>query len=128
MEILKYVQALETNYTDLLREQKMKNDRLKKELRKEKSKRVNDVIQRGELENLFVDCVEDVRRNVIKRRLKAEIVGKKKIGKVDDNSPEAQEFEDSLMKLANLSKERIKVSEFTPQDRNNMLDLFVNNE
>jgi hypothetical protein len=75
-----------------------------------------------------VDCVEDVRRNVIKRRLKNEIVGKKKIGKFDENSQEAQEFEESLLKLANLAKDRVKYSEFTTQDRNNLLDLFVNNE
>lgn len=86
------------------------------------------MIERGDLENLFVDCVEDVRRNVIKRRLKAEIIGKKKIGKFDENSEEAKEFEDSLLKLANLAKDRVKFSEFTTQDRNNLLDLFVNNE
>ena len=97
-------------------------------MRKEKSNNVNNVIERGDLENLFVDCVEDVRRNVIKRRLKAEIIGKKKIGKFDENSEEAKEFEDSLLKLANLAKDRVKFSEFTSQDRNNLLDLFVNNE
>lgn len=32
------------------------------------------------------------------------------------------------MKLANLAKDRVKFSEFTNQDRNNLLDLFVNNE
>lgn len=69
-----------------------------------------------------------MRRNVIKRRLKAEILGKKKIGKFDENSDEAQEFEESLLKLANLAKDRVKFSEFTSQDRNNLLDLFVNNE
>ena len=127
-EILNYVQALETNYTDSIKEHKIKCDRLKKELRKEKSKHINDVIEKGDLENLFVDCVEDVRRNVIKRRLKAEIVGKKKIGKFDENSAEAQEFEESLLKLANLAKDRVKYTEFTGQDRNNLLDLFVNNE
>jgi hypothetical protein len=30
--------------------------------------------------------------------------------------------------LANLAKDRVKYSEFTSQDRNNLLDLFVNNE
>merc|ERR1711990_1061658 len=109
-------------------EHKIKCERLKANLRKEKAKHVNDVIEKGDLENLFVDCVEDVRRNVIKRRLKAEIIGKKKIGKFDEHSEEAKEFEDSLLKLANLAKDRVKFSEFTNQDRNNLLDLFVNNE
>ena len=127
-EIINYVQALETNYNDTIREQKQKAERLKNQLRKEKAKNVNEVIEKGDLENLFVDCVEDVRRNVIKRRLKAEIIGKKKIGKFDENSDEAQEFEESLLKLANLAKDRVKFSEFTGQDRNNLLDLFVNNE
>ena len=127
-EIINYVQALETNYNDTIKEQKQKAERLKNQLRKEKAKNVNEVIEKGDLENLFVDCVEDVRRNVIKRRLKAEIIGKKKIGKFDEHSDEAQEFEESLLKLANLAKDRVKFSEFTSQDRNNLLDLFVNNE
>jgi len=127
-EILNYTQALETNYTDTIKEVKLRNDRLRNQLRKEKGKNVGEVVERGDLENLFVDCVEDVRRNVIKRRLKAEIIGKKKIGKFDENSEEAKEFEESLLKLANLAKDRVKFSEFTAHDRNNLLDLFVNNE
>ena len=127
-EILSFVQALETNLNEAIRDERLRCERIKKELRKEKSKHVNDNIEKGDLENLFVDCVEDVRRNVIKRRLKAEIVGKKKIGRFDENSEEAQEFEESLLKLANLAKDRVKFSEFTTQDRNNLLDLFVNNE
>ena len=119
---------METNYNDSISEQKLRFERLKTQLRKEKSKNVNEVLEKGDLENLFVDCVEDVRRNVIKRRLKSEIIGKKKIGKFDENSEEAREFEESLLKLANLAKERVKFSEFTTQDRNNLLDLFVNNE
>jgi hypothetical protein len=89
---------------------------------------VNEVLEKSDLENLFVDCVEDVRRNVIKRRLKSEIIGKKKIGRFDEHSEEAKEFEESLLKLANLAKDKVKFSEFTTQDRNNLLDLFVNNE
>ncbi len=127
-EIISFVQSLETNYNDTINEHKVKCERFKANLRKEKAKHVNDVIQKGDLENLFVDCVEDVRRNVIKRRLKAEIIGKKKIGKFDEHSQEAREFEDSLLKLATLAKDRVKFSEFTSQDRNNLLDLFVNNE
>jgi hypothetical protein len=44
-------------------------------------------------------------------------------------SPEADlEFELSLAKLADLAKGRVKFEEFTANDRNNLLDLFVNNE
>lgn len=127
-EIMNYVQALETNYTEAIKEKNGRIDKLKQQLRKEKSKNVNEVIHKSDLENLFVDCVEEVRRSVIKRRLKNEIVAKKKIGRFDENTEEAKEFEESLLKLANLAKDRVKISEFTSQDRNHLLDLFVNNE
>lgn len=97
-------------------------------MRKEKGKAVNETLEKTDLENLFVTCVEDVRRNVIRRRLKTEIIGKKKIGKFDENSEEAKEFEESLVKLADLAKDRVKYSEFSSADRSNLLDLFVNNE
>ena len=38
------------------------------------------------------------------------------------------EFEETLSKLAELAKGRVKFEEFTQIDRNNLLDLFVNNE
>jgi hypothetical protein len=34
----------------------------------------------------------------------------------------------SLLKLAQLAKNRVKINEFTSKDRANLLDLFVNNE
>ena len=37
-------------------------------------------MEKNELENLFVRCVEDVRKEIIKRRLKAEVSARKKIG------------------------------------------------
>jgi hypothetical protein len=32
------------------------------------------------------------------------------------------------LKLASLAKNRVKISDFTSKDRENLLDLFVNNE
>lgn len=64
----------------------------------------------------------------MKRRLKTEIQNKKKFKPIDKDSEEAKEFEESLLKLAQLAKNKIKISEFTPIDRCNLLDLFVNNE
>ena len=48
---------------------------------------------------------------------------------MSDKSAEGSvEFEETLSKLAELAKGRVKFDEFTQVDRNNLLDLFVNNE
>jgi hypothetical protein len=81
-----------------------------------------------------VDCIEDVRKDIMKRRLKNEIVQKKKglipLSQLDGskNDEDAKEFEESLVKLAALAKGKIKISDFNSKDKFNILDLFVNNE
>ena len=74
---MSYFEAVETNYLDAIQEGRKREEKLKKEVHKHKSKNINDKIYKSDLEHLFVDCVEDVRRNIIKRRLKSEIIGKK---------------------------------------------------
>lgn len=49
----------------------------------------------------------------MKRRLKNEIYNKKKFQKLDKNTDEAREFEQSLLKLASLAKNRVKLTDFT---------------
>lgn len=118
---------------------RLANEKLKKDVKKERTKGLGNVCQKKDLEQLFVDCVEDMRRNIIRRRLRAEIDSRRKVGgKVtgkdhDDLSGsfenrQVSEFEDSLEKLAEMAKGRIKLNEFTTKDRENLLDLFVNNE
>jgi len=107
-------------------------------------------MEKNDLEQLFVRCVEDMRKEIIRRRLKAEVSARKKMGgtqalatinqsgstmgksisQMSGNSQSAQnaEFEETLNKLAELAKGRVKFDEFTQIDRNNLLDLFVNNE
>ena len=110
-------------------------------------------MEKNDLEQLFVRCVEDMRKEIIKRRLKAEVQARKKIGtqalatinqsgyntmrqsmstqsdqSTQDLGGNAADFEDTLGKLAELAKGRVKFDEFTQIDRNNLLDLFVNNE
>lgn len=41
---------------------------------------------------------------------------------------QAGEFEETLAKLADLAKGKVKLDEFTKQDSVRLLDLFVNNE
>jgi len=91
--------------------------------------KVNTTVEKNDLEALFVDCIEDVRKDIMKRRLKNEIIQKKKgLMPFDKNDDDAREFEESLIKLASLAKNKIKLTDFSQKDRFNVLDLFVNNE
>jgi neutral trehalase len=96
--------------------------------RKLESQQVNQTSEKNELETLFVDCIEEVRKDIMKRRLKNEIYNKKKFLQIEKNLEEAKEFEESLLRLAQMAKGRIKISDFTSRDKCNLLDLFVNNE
>lgn len=70
----------------------------------------------------------------MKRRLKNEIIQKKKgllnLSNLDSskNDEDAREFEESLIKLAALAKNKIKLSDFNSNDRFNILQLFVENK
>ena len=127
-EIIKYVQALETSYTDAIRDLKTIIDKEKKSAKKVVADRINMTTERNELESLFIECIEEVRKDIMKRRLKNEIYNRKKFQKLDKSSEEAKEFEESLLKLAQLAKNRVKVSDITSKDKAHILDLFVNNE
>ena len=138
-----YVQVLETNYTDKIRELRGQLDKLKKKVVQERTKCATTNVEKSDLEQLFVSCVEDVRKEIIRRRLKAEVAARKKVGgitspsiktlqqqsisQMTDMSNDAQ-FEETLSKLADLAKNRVKFEEFTSADRSHLLDLFVNNE
>ena len=127
-EIIKYVQALETSYTDAIRDLKTIIDKEKKQAKKVVADRINMSTERNELESLFIECIEEVRKEIMKRRLKNEIYNRKKFQQLDKSSEEAKEFEESLLRLAQLAKNRVKVSDFTSKDKSHILDLFVNNE
>ena len=77
-EIQRYVQALETNYTDCIRD--LKDSIEKERIRQKKAnfEKVAETCQKNELESLFVECIEEVRKDIMKRRLKNEIYNKKK--------------------------------------------------
>jgi hypothetical protein len=98
--------------------------------RKYQADKVNENTEKNDLESLFVDCIEEVRKDIMKRRLKNEIYNKKKMiqQQIEKNSEEAREFEESLLRLAQLAKNKIKLADFTVRDKCNLLDLFVNNE
>lgn len=127
-ELKMYMEKVETRFSNIAKDLRFKVDRERKKRIKFESVKVNDATQKNELETIFVDCIEEVRKDIMKRRLKTEIQNKKRFKPIDKDSQEAKEFEESLLKLAQLAKNKIKIAEFTPIDRCNLLDLFVNNE
>jgi len=72
-----------------------------------------------------VSCIEEVRKDMLKRRLKSEVMLKKSS---QEASTETQQFEESLVQLVKLAKNKVKIQDFTQRDKYNLLDLFVNNE
>lgn len=127
-EIIKYVQALETNYNELIRSFKDLIDRERAAQRKAVSETTNARVERNDLEQLFVECIEEVRKEIMRRRLKNEIYTHKKFHQVDQTLQEAKDFEESLLRLAQLAKNRVRLIDFSKKDKYHLLDLFVNNE
>ena len=77
-EIVKYVQAMETSYTDAIRDLKAIIDKEKRNSKKVVADKINMSTERNELESLFIECIEEVRKEIMKRRLKNEIYNRKK--------------------------------------------------
>ena len=49
-------------------------------------------MERNDLEQLFVECIEEVRKEIMRRRLKNEIYTRKKFHQVDQTVQEAKDF------------------------------------
>ena len=77
-EILKYVQLLETNYNDTISDLKQILEKEKLKNKRSNFEKVEEISQKNDLENLFVECIEEIRKRIMKRRLKNEIQNKKK--------------------------------------------------
>ena len=76
-EIVKYISALETNYNDMIRNLKERLEKLQRQLVKARSSGANEVSERSEMEQLFIECIEEVRKEVMRRRFRNEIANQK---------------------------------------------------
>lgn len=76
-EIAKYVQALETNYTNIIRTLKEKNERLQRQVKLVRSERMNEASDKSDIETLFIECIEEVRKEVMRRRFRTEVANRK---------------------------------------------------
>ena len=81
-----------------------------------------------DLELLFQQAVDAVRKQILRRRASAQSLSRKPSQAFSNAALNQNEFETSLIKLADLGKGRVQLHEFSSVDFYNMLDLFVNNE
>lgn len=124
-----YVEALESNYMKQIGDNRRKLDKMRRTAIKNEGMKINEAADKSELEQVFIDSIEEVRKEIMKRRLKNEILNKKQFkNNVKFHQEEAKEFEETLVKLSYATKNKIKFSDFTPRDKTNLIDLFVNNE
>lgn len=76
----------------------------------------NSIAIKNELNDLFRDCVETTRKEILRAR------------KTQSKTVYNQQFEESLLKLAQYGKGNQTYDKFTERDRYNIVDLFVNNQ
>lgn len=136
-EAISYLEALETNYTQTIRDMRSQVDRLQMKLKLARSSKAKTVVEKSEIESVFIESIEEVRKEIMKRRIKNEMTVRRGAARssltkneITENVEEqaSRDFEESLMKLASFAKNRIKFHDFTAKDKFNLLDLFVNNE
>ena len=75
---MKYNQMLETSYNDTIKDLKVRIELEKAKIRKINFEKAANVSHKNDLESIFVECIEEVRKDIMKRRLKSEIHNKKK--------------------------------------------------
>jgi hypothetical protein len=107
---------------------------------------------KNELMKVLSDSVEEVKKSIMKRRVKQEVKynnknrslrGVEKSYLSEDNSympsdiqttsrenqtDEEANFEETILKLVDFAKTKVKYEDFTSIDKQNLIDLFVNNE
>jgi len=135
-EAIAYLEAVETNYTQTIKDLRAQVDRLQRKLKLARSDKANGVVEKSEMEGVFVESIEEVRKEIMKRRIKNEVSARRGSkstltkGEIQETLEDqaSKDFEESLMKLASFAKNRIKFDDFTAKDKFNLLDLFVNNE
>eukprot|EP00347_Sterkiella_histriomuscorum_P004558 403360006 len=136
LEILNYVTVVESFYTQQLQKQRAAFEKKIKLSRQGfNSSKVTMFIERNELEKIFQNSIEEVKKQILKRRIKTEALLNNKSKpmymdqKLEDPLDEdAKRFEEAIVKLVSFAKNKIKYSDFTQSDKYRLIELFVTNE
>lgn len=107
-EIETYLKKQEAKFQDTIKHFKSLIDNTKKKIKVMNAQNTSNIIEKGDLEDLFLDCIEEVRKEVISRREKMMIY---------------QRFT-----KRSSSSSKVRKNEFAPNDKKKILELLVSNE
>lgn len=126
LDILRYVQTMETNYTDRVTHLQKSLEKAHKSIVQERTRNVDRLMERSELESLFSEAIEETKRRLVHRRLTSELNSNSARKMHQTRTPE--DLDDALHKLTELAKDKVKVEEFSANDKASLLEIFVQNE
>ena len=106
----------ELRYTETIRHLNQQMDVMKKSIRKLKKEKVNQYSERNELEEFFLSCIDEVRKEILKRRAIFSKRSQKHLTKA------------SLQMIEGQAASKVNLTDFTSTDRRKVIELRLSNE
>eukprot|EP00826_Nyctotherus_ovalis_P015823 TRINITY_DN14532_c0_g1_i5.p1 TRINITY_DN14532_c0_g1~~TRINITY_DN14532_c0_g1_i5.p1 ORF type:complete len:419 (+),score=63.66 TRINITY_DN14532_c0_g1_i5:318-1574(+) len=123
---------LEETYKKRMDTLAQKNEALERQIASLRARMGSAMYQRRDLEEIFIDCINSVKKNIYKRKLKSTIANDLSVRLVNSRLKAVitKEIASTVDKIRNKSEnsESVKYKEFTSEDKQNLLTLFVCNE
>ena len=114
----------EMKYIETIRHLKNQNDVEKKQMRSLRAEKVNFMAQRNELEEFFLQCIEEVRKDIIKRK---SITQQSKIGGGNTKSMKKSTSSHSIG-IKSTDDYQAKLDHYTATDKRKVIELLMSNE
>jgi len=111
----------ELKYAETIRHLKNQIDQEKKNARSLRADKVNFMMQRNELEEFFLQCIEEVRKDIVKRKSLNQATQKKNMLWSASRGSLAKESTDDELPNA-------KLEHFTATDKRKVIELLMSNE
>lgn len=115
----------EAQYIDTINRLKSQLQLERKNMRDIKSAKTNYLLEKGELEDFFLMCVEEVRKEILARRMKSAQLLSRNPSKIMTRASSARHFPKAAVPE---SVEDIKLEMFTEGDKRKVIELLVSNE
>jgi len=125
MEDRRVVGMAETQYIETINHLKSQLEAEKRNLRQIKSAKTNYLLEKGELEDFFLQCIEEVRKEILTRRMKSAQLLSRNASKVMTRASSARHFPKAAVPE---SADDIKLELFTESDKRKVIELLVSNE